>query len=115
MGKYDSVHKRFEGTIAAEGEGGEEYLVVNGAKIQVFHEKDPGSIGWGTSGAEYVCESTGVFTQKEKAELHIKGGAKKVIISAPPKDSVPISLSDNFVKLVSWYDNEWGYSNRLVD
>merc|ERR1712226_576971 len=88
--KYDSVHKRFGGTIAAEGEGGAEYLIVNGAKIRVFHEKDPGSIGWGVVSAEYVCESTGVFTAKEKAELHIKGGAKKVIISAPPKDAVPI-------------------------
>merc|ERR1712226_950381 len=88
--KYDSVHKRFGGTIATEEDGGNEYLIVNGAKIRVFHEKDPGSIGWGAAGAEYVCESTGVFTQKEKAELHLGGGAKKVIISAPPKDAVPI-------------------------
>jgi len=88
--KYDSVHKTFNGTIATKEEGGNEYLVVNGKPIQIFHEKDPAAIGWGKVGADYVCESTGVFTAQEKAELHIKGGAKKVIISAPPKDAVPI-------------------------
>merc|ERR1712039_23226 len=88
--KYDSVHKQFPGSIATKKEGDKEFLVVNGVEIQVFHEKDPSAIPWGPCGANYVCESTGVFTLKEKAELHIKGGAKKVIISAPPKDSVPI-------------------------
>merc|ERR1712060_204745 len=88
--KYDSVHKTFPGTIAGKEDDGKEYLVVNGKDIRIFHEKDPASIGWGETGADYVCESTGVFTAQEKAELHIKGGAKKVIISAPPKDSVPI-------------------------
>merc|ERR1719473_1315687 len=90
MLKYDSVHKRFPGTIASKKDGDKEYLVVNDRDIAVFHEKDPTAIPWGTAGAAYVCESTGVFTAREKAELHLKGGAKKVIISAPPKDDVPM-------------------------
>jgi len=88
--KYDSVHKRFNGTVALKEEGGNDFLVVNGREIRIFHEKDPSSIKWGEVGATYVCESTGVFLEKAKAELHIAGGAKKVIISAPPKDAVPI-------------------------
>ncbi|CAE8616819.1 unnamed protein product [Polarella glacialis] len=90
MLKYDSVHKRFEGTVACEEVDGKEFLLVNHKRIAVFHEKDPACIPWGESGADYICESTGVFTAQEKAELHLKGGAKKVIISAPPKDAVPI-------------------------
>merc|ERR1711957_813644 len=81
---------RFPGTIAARKDGDKEFLVVNGSEIQVFRSKDPKESPWGACGANYVCESTGVFTEKEKAELHIAGGCKKVVISAPPKDSVPI-------------------------
>jgi len=88
--KYDSVHNRFPGSIAMREADGKEFLILNGKEVAVFHEKDPTAIPWGQVGADYVCESTGVFTERAKAELHLKGGAKKVIISAPPKDDVPI-------------------------
>jgi len=88
--KYDSVHGGFDGTVTAKKEGDKEFLVVNDVPIRVFHETDPSKIGWGECGADYVCESTGVFTSKDKAEQHIQGGAKKVIISAPPKDDTPM-------------------------
>merc|ERR1712227_796356 len=88
--KYDSVHGRFDGTVKSRKDGDSEFLVINDKDVRVFHEKNPNKIGWGSVGVNYVCESTGVFTQKEKAELHIQGGCKKVIISAPPKDDVPI-------------------------
>jgi len=81
--KYDSTHGRFKGTVGAEGE----FLVVNGQKIKVFCERDPANIDWKSAGAEYIVESTGVFTTIEKAGLHFKGGAKKVVISAPSADA----------------------------
>jgi glyceraldehyde 3-phosphate dehydrogenase len=82
MVKYDSMHGRFDGTVStADGK-----LVVNGNKISVYAEKDPAVIPWKACGAVYVVESTGVFTDAAKASLHIQGGAKKVVISAPAKD-----------------------------
>lgn len=81
--KYDSTHGRFKGTVSHEGG----QLIVNGKKIAVFSERDPKSIPWSSAGAEYVVESTGVFTTIEKASAHLAGGAKKVIISAPSADA----------------------------
>jgi len=83
MFKYDSTHGRFSGTV--EAKNGK--LVINGKEIYVFSEKDPALIRWGEAGADIVCESTGVFTTTDKAATHLKGGAKKVIISAPSKDA----------------------------
>jgi len=86
MLKYDSVHKMYPGTV----EKGEGCLIVDGKTVKIFTDKDPASIPWGSAGADYVCESTGVFCDKPKASLHLGGGCKKVIISAPPKDDVPM-------------------------
>jgi len=83
MFKYDSTHGTYKGDVKAEGG----YLVVDGKKIQVFQEREPKNIPWGKAGAEYVVESTGVFTTIEKAGLHLEGGAKRVIISAPSADA----------------------------
>ncbi|RPD77164.1 glyceraldehyde-3-phosphate dehydrogenase [Lentinus tigrinus ALCF2SS1-7] len=83
MFKYDSVHGRFKGSVEAK----DGKLWVEGKPISVFQEKDPANINWASVGAEYIVESTGVFTTTEKASAHLKGGAKKVVISAPSADA----------------------------
>ena len=67
---YDSIHGKFKGEVRAE----EKFLVIDGKKIAVFHERDPKNIKWGESGADYICESTGIFTSTEKASVHLEGG-----------------------------------------
>jgi glyceraldehyde 3-phosphate dehydrogenase len=86
MLKYDTMHGQFNGTIeVVEGA-----LVVNGKKIRVTAEMDPANLKWNEVGAEYVVESTGLFLTREKAEAHIKAGAKRVVMSAPSKDDTPM-------------------------
>jgi glyceraldehyde 3-phosphate dehydrogenase len=83
--KYDTTHGRFKGTVKFDKDN----LIINGKKIKVFKERDPAKIAWGSVGAEFVCESTGVFTNVATCMKHIQGGAKKVILSAPAKDNMP--------------------------
>ena len=83
MTKYDTIHGRFHGTVEIK----DEKFTVNGKAIEVFDLMNPAEIPWGKVGADYVVESTGVFTTTEKCKAHLEGGAKKVIISAPAKDA----------------------------
>ncbi|ULL19346.1 type I glyceraldehyde-3-phosphate dehydrogenase [Paenibacillus sp. H1-7] len=80
--KYDTTHGKFNGTVEAT----EGALIVNGKTVKVFAERNPENLPWAANGVEIVVESTGIFTAKEKASMHLKGGAKKVIISAPATD-----------------------------
>ena len=77
--QYDTAHGKFPGTVGVEGD----YMVVNGDKIRVLANRNPAELPWGELKVDVVLECTGFFTSKEKASAHIKGGAKKVIISAP--------------------------------
>ena len=88
MLKYDTMHGQFNGTIDYNVEKGQ--LIVNGQAIRVTAEKDPANLKWNEVGAEYVVESTGLFLTKEKAEAHLKAGAKRVVMSAPSKDDTPM-------------------------
>ena len=86
MLQYDSVHGRFKGSVAVEGQN----LVVNGKKIRLTAAKDPAELKWNEVGADIVIEATGLFLTKETAQKHIDAGAKKVILSAPSKDDTPM-------------------------
>jgi len=101
--KYDSTHGQFKGDVHTDGGN----LIINGNKIEVFQERDPANIPWAKAGAEYIVESTGVFTTIDKASAHLKGGAKKVIISAPSADApmyvcgVNLDSYDSSAKVIS--------------
>src|SRR5258706_171331 len=171
--KHDSTHGRYDGTVEAKEDG----IVVDGKFIKCVSVRNPAELPWGSLGADYVVESTGLFTDLEGAMNHTKAGGKPVVISAPTKakdEAVPtlaprvnadkptsykeicaamkaasegplkgilgyteeevvstdflhdprssifdagagIELNAHFFKTVSWYDNEWGYSCRVID
>lgn len=96
--RYDTVHGRFDGEVKVDGDA----MIVNGDRIKVFAERDPAKLPWGELGVEYVFECTGLFTSKAKASAHLKGGAKRVIISAPGGEDVDATIvygvNDNVLK-----------------
>ena len=92
--KYDSVHGRYEGEVAVSDNG----LVVDGTELRFFAERDPSALPWKELGADIVIESTGIFTDRDKAAAHLEAGAKKVIISAPAKNedlTVVLGVNDD--------------------
>ena len=86
--RFDTVHGRFDGEVKVDGDA----MVVNGDRIKVLAERDPAKLPWGDLGVDYVFESTGLFTSKAKASAHLKGGAKRVIISAPGGEDVDATI-----------------------
>jgi len=109
--KYDTIHGIAKGTVETDGD----FLVLNGEKIQTSRCRDPAEVGWGALGADYVCESTGIFLTKETAQSILDGGAKKVVYSAPAKDDSQVIVmgvnqgeydgSENFVSCASCTTN----------
>jgi glyceraldehyde 3-phosphate dehydrogenase len=86
--RHDTVHGKFKGEVAVDGDA----MVVNGDRIKVLAERDPAKLPWGQLGVDFVFECTGLFTSKAKAGLHLQGGAKKVVISAPGEKDVDATI-----------------------
>ena len=86
--RYDTAHGKFPGRVDVEGDA----MIVNGDRIRVFAQRDPAQIAWGSLGVDVVLECTGLFTSKEKASAHLKGGARKVVISAPGGKDVDATI-----------------------
>lgn len=114
MLRYDTVHGQFKGDISIE----DGKLVVNGKKVAIYASMNPEEIPWSECGAEYIVESTGVFLTTEKASAHFKGGAKKVVISAPAKDSSPMFVmgvnDDKYTKDMNVVSNASCTTNCLA-
>ena len=141
MLKYDSTHRVLKADLAAAGDE----IRVDEESFQVLSEREPERLPWRDLGVELVIESTGLFTGRDGAQKHLEAGARKVLISAPASDpdvtlvlgvndgaydaerhqiisnascttnSVGPMAKGRVVKVIGWYDNEWGYSCRLVD
>jgi glyceraldehyde 3-phosphate dehydrogenase len=92
--KYDSVHGSYDGEVSVKGNN----LLVDGQEIQITAERNPADIGWGDMGVDIVAECTGIFTTLEKAQAHIDGGAKKVVISAPSADAPMFVMGVNHLE-----------------
>jgi glyceraldehyde 3-phosphate dehydrogenase len=124
MLKYDTMHGQFEGSIEgidnkdAEGNVNGGKLIVNGKEIRVTAERNPADLKWDAVGAEYVVESTGLFLSKDKAEAHLKAGAKYVVMSAPSKDDTPMFVCgvnfDKYVKGTQFVSNASCTTNCLA-
>ena len=102
--KYDSTHGRFPGNVETDGNN----ILIDGKSIECVSERDPEQLGWGDKGVDYVIESTGLFTTLEKAELHLKAGAKKssFLLLLNPRRSVPLSW-ESIMKPISHLRIRW--------
>jgi len=114
MLKYDTIHGRFDGEITYD----ENSFTVNGKKIAFFAERDPKDIPWGTVGADYIADATGIFHEKSKAQAHLDGGAKKVVYTGPSKDDTPMFVCgvnlDKYTKDMDFVSNASCTTNCLA-